>query len=101
MASIGFGRTRPGTNNLHEYVCFIRHALALDEIRVKFLPEYLFGGNPIPDDVAMKLQDGIEKVKEVWFSGSHSDVYVDVVACVDWFIDPDTFLPIQWRREQA
>ncbi|KAJ3476738.1 hypothetical protein NLI96_g10956 [Meripilus lineatus] len=74
VASIGFGRTRPGTNNLHEYVCFIRHALALDEIRVKFLPEYLFGGNPIPDDVAMKLQDGIEKVKEVWFSGSHSDV---------------------------
>ena len=83
MSSIGFGRSRPGTNDLHQSVCYLRHALALDEIRVKFLPEYLGGGDSLPDDVAMRLQDGIARVKEVWFSGSHSDVYVDVVAFVD------------------
>lgn len=76
MSSIGFGRSRPGTNNLHEYICFIRRALALDETRVKFLVEYLYGGESVPNDVATSMRDGILRVKEVWFSGSHSDVYV-------------------------
>jgi len=33
-----------------KHVCFFRHALALDERRVKFLPEYAYGGtaNPPP-----------------------------------------------------
>jgi len=33
-----------------KHVCFFRHALALDERRVKFLPEYAYGGtaNPLP-----------------------------------------------------
>ncbi|KAJ3475673.1 hypothetical protein NLI96_g11682 [Meripilus lineatus] len=74
VSSIGFGRSRPGTNNLHEYICFIRRALALDETRVKFLVEYLYGGESVPNDVATSMRDGILRVKEVWFSGSHSDV---------------------------
>lgn len=41
-------------------ICLFRHALALDERRVKFLPEY----------VTPQLT-----VKEVWFAGNHSDVY--------------------------
>ena len=51
------------------HVCVFRHALALDEFRVKFLPEYAYGGegpagkNPTCD------------LKEVWFAGSHSDMY--------------------------
>ena len=33
------------------HVCFFRHALALDERRVKFLPEYAYGGAATkPDD---------------------------------------------------
>lgn len=54
--------------------CYFRHALALDERRVKFMPEYFLEmnthrseGNP---------QTNIGNVKEVWFAGSHSDVYV-------------------------
>ena len=48
------------------HVCKFRHALALDERRVKFLPEYANGGH------GPKETDG--DVKEVWFAGSHSDV---------------------------
>lgn len=50
------------------HICYFRHALALDERRVKFLPEYVFGGRTdlVNDD----------HVKEVWFAGSHSDVSV-------------------------
>ncbi|KAF8261022.1 hypothetical protein EI94DRAFT_1528405, partial [Lactarius quietus] len=51
-------------------ICFFRHALALDERRVKFLPEYI---------VAKKEwfsagEFGRPRCKEVWFRGSHSDV---------------------------
>ena len=61
------------------HVCAFRHALALDELRVKFLPEYANGGGePGPHP----------QVKEVWFAGSHSDVYVKfkrVLSYVDLF----------------
>jgi hypothetical protein len=30
------------------HVCYFRHALALDERRVKFLPEYAYGGTSLP-----------------------------------------------------
>ena len=36
-----------------KHVCFFRHALALDERRVKFMPEYAYGGSATgakPDD---------------------------------------------------
>jgi hypothetical protein len=54
-----------------KHVCFFRHALALDELRVKFLPEYVNGGEG-PDVAGDKTQ----QVKEVWFAGTHSDMYV-------------------------
>lgn len=47
-------------------VCLFRHALALDERRVKFIPEYYY-----PNDEA-QLPD----IKEVWFVGCHGDMYV-------------------------
>ena len=69
------------------HVCFFRHALALDERRVKFLPEYAHGGTTLPPPTLEKgsskdkRQDGPcehPHTKEVWFRGSHSDMYVYV-----------------------
>ncbi|KAF7972904.1 hypothetical protein HWV62_16628 [Athelia sp. TMB] len=60
----GIMRGKAGAlNNCEKHACFVRHALALDERRVKFMPECI-------------LQDhqDIPHVKEVWFSGTHSDV---------------------------
>ena len=34
----------PWTVDGMKHVCYFRHALALDERRVKFLPEYVYGG---------------------------------------------------------
>jgi hypothetical protein len=55
------------------HVCIFRHALALDERRVKFLPEYVNGG--LGPDASEHL-DGSKRgdVKEVWFAGTHSDM---------------------------
>ena len=50
VSSIGLVRRKdlPGTTDL-KHTCFFRHALALDECRVKFLPEYAYGGAALPD----------------------------------------------------
>ena len=54
-----------------KHVCSFRHALALDERRVKFLPEYANGGHgPSVKDDGTTEGD----IKEVWFAGSHSDM---------------------------
>ncbi|KAG6334442.1 hypothetical protein ID866_4643 [Astraeus odoratus] len=67
-SSLGFrrGRTLPLTTSSCDHICYFRHALALDERRVKFLPEYVYGGR------AHFSND--DHIKEVWFPGSHSDV---------------------------
>jgi uncharacterized protein (DUF2235 family) len=71
VSSIGFARgpSLPETTNGMTHVCVFRHALALDELRVKFLPEYANGGGRPPTKVPGKTD-----VKEVWFAGSHSDM---------------------------
>ena len=84
------------------HVCYFRHALALDERRVKFTPEYVYGGGTKPstgnksstagranapptkdEDVAEPLEVGKEQgeftrkrphTMEVWFAGTHSDM---------------------------
>jgi uncharacterized protein (DUF2235 family) len=63
------GPSLPETTNGMKHVCAFRHALALDELRVKFLPEYANGGRGPPKKVPGKTD-----VKEVWFAGSHSDM---------------------------
>ncbi|TFY64008.1 hypothetical protein EVG20_g6095 [Dentipellis fragilis] len=65
VAAVGIfrGKTLPGVNNSN-HAMYCRHALALDERRVIFRPEY-FRDSP-PDDAMA--------VKEVWFRGTHSDV---------------------------
>ncbi|KIK52363.1 hypothetical protein GYMLUDRAFT_180202 [Collybiopsis luxurians FD-317 M1] len=68
VSSIGAFRKRSflETTIGMEHVCAFRYALALDELQVKFLPEYANGGaGPGKHN---------RKVKEVWFSGSHSDM---------------------------
>ncbi|KAL0061984.1 hypothetical protein AAF712_011139 [Marasmius tenuissimus] len=54
------------------HVCYFRHALALDERRVKFLPDYACGGgSPISDS---EKNSSMPHTKEVWFIGTHSDI---------------------------
>ncbi|KDR68085.1 hypothetical protein GALMADRAFT_1354883 [Galerina marginata CBS 339.88] len=51
VSSIGIVRGThllPGTVDGMKHVCYFRHALALDERRVKFLPEYAYGGSTKP-----------------------------------------------------
>ncbi|KZV75636.1 WD40 repeat-like protein [Peniophora sp. CONT] len=72
---VGIFRKRkllPGTTDGMKHVCYFRHALALDERRVKFLPEYAYG-NEGPLQVTTKWQ-GFNDTKEVWFAGTHADV---------------------------
>jgi hypothetical protein len=61
----------PETMTGMRHVCVFRHALALDERRVKFLPEYVNGGLGPPEKDG---DEGKGNVKEVWFSGTHSDM---------------------------
>ncbi|EIM79299.1 uncharacterized protein STEHIDRAFT_36800, partial [Stereum hirsutum FP-91666 SS1] len=86
VSSIGIFRdkTLPGTTSGMKHVCFFRHALALDERRVKFLPEYAYEGSAAPDQHrqtdAESSVDGnmhhdlVPQTKEVWFAGTHSDI---------------------------
>jgi hypothetical protein len=85
----------------YKHIDFFRHALALDECRVKFLPEYIHRagleaqesingnregheGDLASEHPMARKGEGEEKdqakkqpqVKEVWFAGSHSDMCV-------------------------
>ncbi|KAF8603095.1 hypothetical protein BDV93DRAFT_494065 [Ceratobasidium sp. AG-I] len=57
-----WGSRLPGTN-LCKHIAHFRHALALDECRVKFLPEHTYD---------IEIDD--QHAQEVWFPGDHSDV---------------------------
>ncbi|KAJ7117544.1 hypothetical protein C8R44DRAFT_626670 [Mycena epipterygia] len=83
VSSIGIvkGKNLPGTDTFDDdnNICFFRHALALDERRVKFLPEYIFSPCTCVTCVYSATQRpggglGEPRVKEVWFAGTHSDV---------------------------
>ncbi|TFK20327.1 WD40 repeat-like protein [Coprinopsis marcescibilis] len=86
VSSIGIARGQrvlPGTTEGMTHVCYFRHALALDERRVKFLPEYAWGGSSRDptQKVQRNLHDlGFDKMNrpvqalEVWFPGTHSDI---------------------------
>ncbi|KAJ8508158.1 hypothetical protein ONZ45_g9551 [Pleurotus djamor] len=69
VSSIGVlrGESFPETVSGMGHVCHFRHALALDERRVKFQPEFANGG------LGPQMGD-IGDVREVWFAGSHSDI---------------------------
>jgi uncharacterized protein (DUF2235 family) len=78
VSSVGIvrGKSLPLTNSA-EHICFFRHALALDECRVKFLPEYVNGGSATTVNTSTVVQtnsNGQPRIKEVWFPGTHSDM---------------------------
>ncbi|KZV99927.1 hypothetical protein EXIGLDRAFT_831159 [Exidia glandulosa HHB12029] len=74
VSSVGIvrGKTLPGTTDGMKHVCYFRHALALHERRVKFLPEYVRGG--LGPEVDPAEDPKTLHTKEVWFAGSHSDI---------------------------
>ncbi|KAG1816717.1 uncharacterized protein BJ212DRAFT_1271296 [Suillus subaureus] len=106
VSSVGIRKEKilPSTDTC-DHICYFRHALALDERRVKFLPEYVYGGMsdrpksqfvPPPKDEYRHKEDHAEdrvkdRVKEVWFAGSHSDT--NVLNFQD--------MPLLWMREEA
>lgn len=61
----------------YEHVCFIRHALALDETRAPFLHLPISDRplDPCPSGSSQLKPQEIH-IKEVWFAGTHSEVYV-------------------------
>ncbi|KAF7972908.1 hypothetical protein HWV62_16636 [Athelia sp. TMB] len=66
VSSIGIIRRKTGAlNHCENNARFIRHALALGERRVKFVPECILHSD---------TKERPTNVKEVWFSGSHGDV---------------------------
>ncbi|KAH7928737.1 hypothetical protein BV22DRAFT_1058171, partial [Leucogyrophana mollusca] len=74
VSSIGVVRKKnlPATDEFN-HICYFRQALALDERRVKFLPEYVCGGESYEGTVEDSRACG-PHVKEVWFAGCHSDI---------------------------
>jgi uncharacterized protein (DUF2235 family) len=84
VSSVGIRRkpTLPETTNGMTHVCAFRHALALDEVRVRFLPEYVRRGlgpgehqrQAVEEDPGSERRKVALNVKEVWFAGSHSDM---------------------------
>ncbi|KAL4256374.1 hypothetical protein AB1N83_012939, partial [Pleurotus pulmonarius] len=58
----------PETVSGMSHVCHFRHALALDERRVRLWPEHAHAKSP----TGHLMPPG--DVKEVWFAGSHSDI---------------------------
>ncbi len=74
---MGFIRQRPlPLTASASHVCFFRQGLALDERRVKFLPEFLTDGRVASSHSENPELNITTNVKEVWFVGSHSDMYV-------------------------
>ncbi|ESK97265.1 hypothetical protein Moror_17830 [Moniliophthora roreri MCA 2997] len=76
VSSLGFARKEglPLTTDGMTHVCTFRHALALDERRVKFLPEFARGGAGPRADETEAPRSGTPHTKEVWFVGTHSDI---------------------------
>ena len=71
VSSVGLFRSKDFPDaNTAAHICFIRHALALDERRIKFIPEYV----DAQDEFFSPGEYGQPRCKEVWFQGSHSDM---------------------------
>ncbi|KAG8710536.1 hypothetical protein FRC09_000082, partial [Ceratobasidium sp. 395] len=87
VSSIGIypGRLLPKTDEC-SHITHFRHALALDERRVKFLPEHVWG-----------LKDG-GSTKEVWFAGTHSDIGGGNITNQDLNRGGE---PLKWMMEEA
>jgi uncharacterized protein (DUF2235 family) len=84
VSSVGIVRKKkslPQTVDGMWHVCVFRHALALDERRVKFLPEYANGGRSFIN------YNWLDR-KELWFIGTHSDMCVKMMRLTFGLIKP-------------
>ncbi|KAF8329934.1 hypothetical protein F5887DRAFT_1181051, partial [Amanita rubescens] len=94
VSSIGVVKRKslPKTDTFNNDICYFRHALALDERRVKFLPEYVHGGESYMEPMG-DTRDRVS-VKEVWFSGCHSDMYSNAQL-------NNASVPVLWMGNEA
>ncbi|KAJ7634991.1 hypothetical protein FB45DRAFT_977865 [Roridomyces roridus] len=95
VSSVGIIRKPLPLTMSANHVCSFRHALALDERRVKFLPEYVKGGS------SMVLSGGLKNelntpvdIKEVWFAGTHSDMRKNLALNL-------SSVPLLWMENEA
>ncbi|KAJ3540099.1 hypothetical protein NM688_g6273 [Phlebia brevispora] len=91
VSSVGLwrGKIYANVNTGMKHVCYFRHALALDERRVKFLPEYVCGGFSFPHqsvEEPTNLYYVPLHTKEVWFAGTHWDVTANTPPPLAWMI---------------
>ncbi|KAK0476275.1 hypothetical protein EDD18DRAFT_168831 [Armillaria luteobubalina] len=95
VSSVGFIRQRPlPLTTSASHVCFFRQGLALDERRVRFLPEFLIDGRHSGNSESNITTN----VKEVWFVGSHSDIG----GSNEWRDSFDlTTVPLSWMEHEA
>ncbi|KAJ7146806.1 hypothetical protein C8R44DRAFT_583315, partial [Mycena epipterygia] len=73
-----------------QHLCIFRHALALDERRVKFVPEYIKGGS--------SMSENNTNNKEVWFPGTHSDIGGGIKKNLDLNLSS---VPLLWMENEA
>ncbi|KAJ7512833.1 hypothetical protein B0H11DRAFT_1698006 [Mycena galericulata] len=107
VSSIGLVRGKPLPLTWSaEHICIFRHALALDERRVKFLPEYVGGGGSIrssakgilPLDSTSPISRIGPDVKEVWFAGTHSDIGGGIKKNLELNLSS---VPLLWMENEA
>ncbi|KAJ7104622.1 hypothetical protein C8R44DRAFT_858766 [Mycena epipterygia] len=100
VSSVGVFRGKPLPLTLSaQHICIFRHALALDERRVKFLPEYVNGGASLSEaKVITGSSQGPTNVKEVWFAGTHSDIGGGVEKDLDLNLSS---VPLLWMENEA
>ncbi|KAJ6475891.1 hypothetical protein DFH09DRAFT_886907, partial [Mycena vulgaris] len=93
VSSVGVfrGKPLPLTLSAH-HICTFRHALALDECRVKFLPEYVDSGS------SAALSTKPVDVKEVWFAGTHSDIGGGIKENINLNLSS---VPLLWMENEA
>ncbi|KAF7966900.1 hypothetical protein HWV62_36611 [Athelia sp. TMB] len=81
----------------YNHIDIFRHALALDERRVKFIPECVMGRGKTISEKTDVMGEGkqVDRVKEVWFPGSHSNVGGG------GGFDPLQAIPLAWMMKEA
>ncbi|KAJ7822849.1 hypothetical protein B0H13DRAFT_2257340, partial [Mycena leptocephala] len=90
VSSVGILRGKPlSLTSSATHICTFRHALALDERRVKFLPEYVDRGS---------LDGSPVDVKEVWFAGTHSDIGGGLMKNLNLNLSS---VPLLWMENEA
>ncbi|KAJ7785330.1 hypothetical protein DFH07DRAFT_907963, partial [Mycena maculata] len=97
VSSVGVFRGKPlPLTSSAGHICTFRHALALDERRVKFLPEYVDGGSSTFSTTG--AGGSPIDVKEVWFAGTHSDIGGGVKKNLDLNLSS---VPLLWMENEA